>query len=111
MHPDTDMDLLQTLIIFFGILNLTFGAFLFFNSKKSLVVQLYALIFTFATLWALSTFFTSVTTLPFIYLRWAIYGHYIFGYLAYLSFFWFALYYPHGPTKRTLVVSVIGTIA
>jgi len=93
------MDLLQTLIIFFGILNLSFGVFLYLNSGKSIVVKLYAFIIIFATLWSLATFFTTVGMLPFGYFKWAVYGHYVFGYLAYLSFFWFALYYPIPPKR------------
>jgi signal transduction histidine kinase len=104
------MDLSQTLIIFFGILNLTFGVFLYFNSGKSVVVRLYALIIIFATLWSLSTFFTTPGMLPFPYFVWAVYGHYIFGYLAYLSFFWFALFYPTPPKRFPLFATVL-TIA
>ncbi|MBI5644958.1 HAMP domain-containing histidine kinase [Candidatus Kaiserbacteria bacterium] len=102
------MDLLHTLIIFFGILNLTFGVFLYINSKQSFVVKLYAWIIIFATLWTLSTLLTNPTLLSAPYFRYALYGHYIFGYLAYLSFFWFALFYPE-PSRRSKLVGITVT--
>jgi len=104
------MDLLQTLVVFFGVLNLTFAGFLMFNSAGSRVVRLYALISVFAVLWTFSTLATGLENLSFGYLKLALYGHYIFGYLAYLSFFWFALYFPQR-SVRSLVPSVVMSLA
>lgn len=104
------MDLIQTLVIFFAVLNLTFAAFLLINSGHKTVIRLYALISIFAVLWTSSTFATGLESLSFEYRKLAIYGHYIFGYLAYLSFFWFALYYPKR-TVKSLIPAVTVTTA
>ena len=99
------VSLLETLIVFFGILNLTFGIFLYANSKQSVVVRLYALIIIFATLWSLATLFTTPGLLNFRFFELALWGHYVFGYLAYLSFFWFAILFPNPPQRRFLVLA------
>ncbi|MEN9561328.1 MAG: hypothetical protein RIQ56_601, partial [Candidatus Parcubacteria bacterium] len=93
------MDLTQTLVLFFGILNLSFAFFLFLNSNRNFVILLYALISVFAVLWTSSTIVTGLKGISIEMLSWAVYGHYIFGYLAYLSFFCFAFYYPTKPKK------------
>jgi signal transduction histidine kinase len=99
------MTLVELLIIFFGILNLSFGAFLYLNSKGSLVVKLYSFIIVFATLWSLFTLFTAGDIIPRQYYIFAVYGHYVFGYLAYLSFFWFAILYPVRPRRSVLAAA------
>ncbi len=91
------MGIVQTLLIIFGLMNLAFAGFLYFHSNKGSTITFYALISVFASLWALSTLATGIIGLPFKYFVIAANGHYIFGYLAYLSFFWFALYYPEKP--------------
>ncbi len=103
------MDALQIIAIFFAVLNLTFAGFLIINSKRNVVVNLYALISIFAVLWTFSTLATGFGALSFQYLRFAIFGHYIFGYFAYLSFFWFAVYYPTPPTKTPWSVLLLTT--
>ena len=104
------MDLVQALVILFGLVNLALGAFLYFNSNKSRVVRLYALIIVFATLWSFSTLMTGVR-LPFPYFAAAMTGHYIFGYLAYLSFFWFALMFPERPKWSLLPVGILSVLS
>lgn len=96
---------MQALVIFFSIVNFTFGVFLYANSKGRTVVKLYAAIIMFATLWSLSTLLTGVGLVPEQYLRYAIDGHYIFGFLAYLAFFWFALLYPVPPAKSVIAIA------
>jgi len=105
------VNLVQALIVFFSILNFTFGVFLYFNSKGSLVVRFYAAIIMFATLWSLSTLLTSNGILSDRYLRLAIDGHYFFGYLAYLSFFWFAILYPVPPRRIYLWLAAGATFS
>lgn len=98
------MTALQTLLILFGLLNLPFAVFLYIHSDKRPATTFYVLISVFASLWSISTFLTAVA-LPGVFIRYALYGHYIFGYLAYLSFFWFALYFPVRP-RRLLSVGM-----
>ena len=100
------MDPLEILVIIFGLLNLAFAGFLYAHSNKSAVITFYSLISVFASLWSLSTLLTAVG-LPFAYFRYALDGHYIFGYLAYLSFFWFALYFPTRSSINRLPVIII----
>jgi signal transduction histidine kinase len=88
------MDALQILLIIFGLLNLAFAGSLYLHSTRQAVVTWYVLISFFASLWTLSTLLTGIDGLPFSYFVIALHGHYIFGFLAYLSFFWFAIFYP-----------------
>ncbi len=105
------MSLVQALIVFFGIVNFTFGVFLYLNSKGRTVVKLYAAIIVFATLWSLATLLTSDGAVRPEYLRYAVDGHYIFGFLAYLSFFWFALLYPVPPKRSVVLAGLSITLA
>jgi len=88
------MSLVQTLLIIFSLLNLAFAMFLYLHGNKRTVITFYALISVFASLWSLSALATGIDSLPELYFLPALYGHYIFGYCAYLSFFWFAFFYP-----------------
>lgn len=100
------MSIIQTLLIIFGLLNLAFAGFLYAHSNKKAVVTFYALISVFASLWSLATLGTGIEGLPFSIFILAAQGHYIFGYLAYLSFFWFALFYPTKP-HRSLIWPIL----
>lgn len=88
------MQILQIFLAIFGLLNVAFAGSLYFHSDKNTAVSFYCLISIFASLWSLSTLLTSISGLPFFFFKIGANGHYIFGYLAYLSFFWFALFYP-----------------
>ena len=68
-------------------LNFVFAGIVFFQSARDKIAVLYALIAFFASLWAVATLFFEDQRIAFL-------GHYIAGNLAYLSFFWFSLYYP-----------------
>jgi signal transduction histidine kinase len=105
------MTLVQTLLIIFSLLNLAFATFLYLHGNKRVVITFYALISVFASLWSLSTLATGIVDLPARYFTIAVYGHYIFGYLAYLSFFWFAFFYPKRSTKSTFWPTAITIIS
>ncbi len=85
---------IQTGLIVFGLLNLAFAGFVYIHNRNNLRIFFYALISVFASLWSISTLLTGVEWLSFDQFSYALYGHYIFGYLAYLSFLWFAFLYP-----------------
>ncbi len=97
------MSTLQTLLIIFGLLNLPFALFLYVHSNHRSAIAFYSLISVFASLWSICTFLTAADVSP-VWIRYAFDGHYIFGYLAYLSFFWFAVFFPERPKKRWPVV-------
>ena len=104
------MSIIETLLIIFGLLNLAFAGFLYIHSDKKPMVTSYALISFFASLWSLSTLFTGIEELSLFELDLALRGHYIFGYLAYLSFFWFAIYYPNTPRKAPVIPLILTVV-
>jgi len=86
--------LVQTALIVFGLLNLAFACVVYAHNRQNIRVVFYALISVFASLWSISTLLTDIDAVPFEGFKFALYGHYIFGYMAYLSFFWFTYLYP-----------------
>lgn len=104
------MSTLQTLLIIFGLLNLPFALFLYIHSNRQSAIAFYSLISVFASLWSISTFLTAANLSP-TWFRYALDGHYIFGYLAYLSFFWFAIFFPERPKKLwPLILAALVTL-
>lgn len=85
---------IKTGLIVFGLLNLAFAGVVYAHNRKNLRVVLYALISVFASLWSVSTLLTDIKELSLWQFRLAVYGHYVFGFGAYLSFFWFSYFYP-----------------
>lgn len=104
------MDALEILLIIFGLLNLAFAGSLYLHSTRQAVVTSYVLISVFASLWTLSTLLTGIDRISFPYFVIALHGHYIFGFLAYLSFFWFALFYPT-KSARSIPFAVFLSVA
>ncbi len=104
------MDLREILLLVFGPINLVFATLVYVHSNKRAVVAFYALISVFASLWSFATLLTGIPNLPLRFFSYALHAHYIFGYLAYLSFFWFALYYPHR-SARSLLFPLLLTAA
>ncbi len=100
------MGVIDILLIIFGLLNLIFAGYLFFYSDKTLSAAFYSLISVFASLWSVSTLLITTHTIPHNIFFAAINGHYIFGYLAYLSFFWFSVFYPF-PIKKIIIPGAI----
>ncbi|MGH7175691.1 MAG: ATP-binding protein [Minisyncoccia bacterium] len=103
------MSALVILVAIFGLLNLAFAGFLYLHSNKNAVITFYVLISVFASLWSISTLLIAAG-IPFVYLRYALSGHYVFGYLAYLSFFWFALYFPKRP-EHSLLPEIVMSVS
>lgn len=99
------MEILHIFLAVFGLLNLAFVASFYFQSNRTAAITFYSLILVFASVWSLSTLVMSLP-LPFIFFILATNGHYIFGYLAYLSFFWFALFYPTAPSRRLVRIGL-----
>lgn len=85
-----------------AMVNLVFAGIVFFHSKRDKVSIFYALIAFFASLWAFSTLFFSDFKIAFL-------GHYIAGNFAYLSFFWFSVYYPTRVAK-SLLLPIVATV-
>ena len=84
----------NTALIVFSLLNLAFAGAVYAHNRRNIRVIFYALISVFASLWSISTLLTGLNMLPLWQFKLALYGHYIFGYGAYLSGFWFAYLYP-----------------
>ncbi len=87
-------------------INLLFAGAIYIHGNKTRVLTSYILISVFASLWSLATLFTGINFRYeySAYFELALHFHYIFGYLAYLSFLWFAIFYP--PLNRKLLSAV-----
>lgn len=103
------MSIINILLIFAVIINVMFAAFIYIHSKREIPVFFYALISFFAGVWAVATFLMGAQlSLP--NFSAAAVLHYIGGNLAYLAFFWFAVYYPSQIFKSTfwpIVITVV----
>ena len=100
---------LKTGLIIFGLLNLAFAGVVYAHNRKNIRVVFYALISVFASLWSVSTFLTDFEALNQWQFALAVYGHYVFGYLAYISFLWFSYLYPKPsgfPASWVVAVSI-----
>ncbi|MBI4120654.1 MAG: hypothetical protein HY457_00140 [Parcubacteria group bacterium] len=103
-------NVLGVFLIIFAVINLAFAGLVYFHSTRARTVLFYVLISVFASLWSIATLLTLVNVFPFEVFAAAANLHYIFGYIAYLSFFWFALYYPTGSRIPFVIPSLISVI-
>ncbi|MBI1838905.1 MAG: hypothetical protein HYR95_01210, partial [Candidatus Colwellbacteria bacterium] len=70
----------------------------------------YAFTAIFASVWALGqAFISSNLILPFVFFKSITIGVYLAGDLAFLSFFWFAIYYP-ARTIKSLTLPLVKTV-
>jgi len=88
-------------LLIFCVINLAFAYLVCRNSKRELPVIFYSLISFFASLWGLSVFLLANIELAKVYFLLALYSHYMLGFCAYLSFFWFAYLY-NRPTAKSV---------
>ncbi len=103
------MGIVEILLIILGLLNLIFAGYLLFYGERSLSAFFYALIAVFASIWSIATLLLTVHTISPTLFKISASGHYIFGYLAYLSFFWFTVFYPF-PLKKILLPATLVSI-
>ena len=103
---NTNMSTLNIFLIFAVIINVVFAGLTYFHSRKEINVFFYALISVFAGVWAIAVFFMQEQLSLQIFSA-AASLHYIGGNLAYLSFFWFAAYYPFPSFKNALYPALI----
>lgn len=97
------MSFLETSILMTVSVNLVFAGIVFFQSARDKISIFYALIAFFASLWAVATFFFEIYRVAFLM-------HYIAGNLAYLSFFWFSVYFPTRVIKSLFFPLIITAI-
>ncbi len=102
------MSTFEGIVLTFGIVNLAFAGLVYFHSTRSIMVAFYSAISVFASLWSVATLATGIPNLSDSSFLLAMNLHYIFGNLAYLSFFWFSVYYPER-TVRSLKWPIILT--
>lgn len=101
-----NMSTVSILLIFAVVINVVFAGLTYIHSKKEINVLFYTLISVFAGVWAIAVFFMQAQfSLPIFSAATGL--HYIAGNLAYLSFFWFAVYYPFPSFKNALYPALI----
>ncbi|MBI4118421.1 MAG: hypothetical protein HY455_02735 [Parcubacteria group bacterium] len=103
-------NVLGVFLIIFAVINLAFAGLVYFHSTRTRSVLFYVLISVFASLWSIATLLTLVDVFPFEVFAAAANLHYIFGYIAYLSFFWFALYYPVPSRVPFFIPSLVSVV-
>lgn len=93
------IDSVGIFVFIFVIINIVFASLVYFHSNRNKIVLFYSGISFFTSLWALTTIAIGITGLPEYYFKLAFNLHYIFGILAYFSFFWFSIFYPFRKTR------------
>jgi len=93
-----------------ALLNLIFSAIILIHGKRRPMEVFYALTTVFASIWSLSVLLITRSDISLGLFRIALTAHYIGGNFAYLSVFWFSLFYPQrreGSLAAPLLITLL----
>ncbi len=104
------MNALGVLTAVLASMSLMLTSSILIHGKRSKNEVFYALIAIFASVWAFGlAFISNNLILPFVFFKFITIATYIAADLAFLSFFWFAIYYPVR-TIRSLTLPLVKTV-